>query len=41
MYVAILVRMRSRAIERTEKLRYLPEPVAASAAFAVRRSAAR
>jgi len=40
-YVAILIRMRSRAMERTEKLRYLPEPVAASSPYATRRTAAR
>ena len=37
-YMAMLVRMRSRAVERTEKLRYLPEPVAPSEA-AIRRTA--
>ena len=37
-YMAMLVRIRSRAIERAEKLRYLPEPVAPSD-VAIRRTA--
>jgi hypothetical protein len=39
-YVGMLVRMRGRAIERTVKLRYLPEPVAVQPTFAIRRTAA-
>jgi hypothetical protein len=38
-YMAMLVRMRSRAIERIEKLRYLPEPEASSD-VAIQRTAA-
>jgi hypothetical protein len=40
LYLAMLVRMRSRAVERTVKLRYLPRPVA-EPTIVVRRSAAR
>jgi len=40
-YVMMLVRMRSRALERTVKLHYLPEPVAPEPAIAARRLAAR
>ena len=40
-YVVMLVRMRNRALERTVKLRYLPEPVAPEPAVTVRRLAAR
>ena len=40
-YVAMLVRMRSRALERTMKLHYLPERVAPEPAIAVHRIAAR
>ena len=40
-YVAMLVRMRNRALERTVKLHYLPEPVAQEPVVAARRFAAR
>lgn len=40
-YVVMLVRMRSRALERTLKLHYLPEPAVPEPAVAVRRLAAR
>ena len=40
LYLAMLVRMRRRAMERTVKLRYLPRP-ASEPAIVLRRSAAR
>ena len=40
-YVAMLVRMRNRALERMVKLHYLPEPVTSQPALATRRIAAR
>lgn len=40
-YVALLVYLRTLALEREVKLRYLPEPVEADASAAVRRIAVR
>jgi len=40
LYVALLVRLRTRAVEREVKLRYLPQPAAYEQQIVVRRSAA-
>jgi hypothetical protein len=40
-YVAMLVRMRGRALERSVKLHYLPEPVANQPLSVIHRTAAR
>jgi hypothetical protein len=40
-YVALLLRMRNRAVEREMKLRYLPEPIDRQPAMVIRRAAMR